>query len=112
MPAGGLAVADNGFVLVLNAGSSSLKFCVYLASAADSWRLEARGQIEGQRRGSPPATALAKRWTIDSSTPRFPMRAGRWKHWRRGFAPALRGGTFLASAIASYTEERRTPRPF
>jgi acetate kinase len=40
-------VADNGFILVLNAGSSSLKFCVYLASAADAWRLEARGQIEG-----------------------------------------------------------------
>ncbi len=47
MPAGGPAVADNGFILVLNAGSSSLKFCVYLASAADAWRLEARGQIEG-----------------------------------------------------------------
>jgi len=47
MPAGGHAVADNGFILVLNAGSSSLKFCVYLASAADAWRLEARGQIEG-----------------------------------------------------------------
>lgn len=35
------------FVLVLNAGSSSLKFCVYRRSKAESWRLEARGQIEG-----------------------------------------------------------------
>jgi len=35
------------FVLVLNAGSSSLKFCVYQRPASQSWRLEARGQIEG-----------------------------------------------------------------
>src|SRR5262245_47259130 len=34
-------------VLVLNAGSSSLKFCVYQAAEAEAWRLEARGQIEG-----------------------------------------------------------------
>jgi acetate kinase len=34
-------------VLVLNAGSSSLKFCVYLAGDSEAWRLEARGQIEG-----------------------------------------------------------------
>jgi acetate kinase len=33
--------------LVLNAGSSSLKFCVYRRSEADSWRLDARGQIDG-----------------------------------------------------------------
>jgi acetate kinase len=39
-------------VLVLNAGSSSLKFCVY-RSAAGEWRLEVRGQIEGI--GSAPA---------------------------------------------------------
>src|SRR5215203_2123543 len=35
------------FALVLNAGSSSLKFCVYRRPEADSWHLEARGQIEG-----------------------------------------------------------------
>ena len=34
-------------LLVLNAGSSSLKFCVYQSSAAEGWRLDARGQIEG-----------------------------------------------------------------
>ena len=33
--------------LVLNAGSSSLKFCVYRRPAAEVWRLEAQGQIEG-----------------------------------------------------------------
>jgi acetate kinase len=35
------------YALVLNAGSSSLKFCVYRRSEAEHWRLEARGQIEG-----------------------------------------------------------------
>lgn len=35
------------YVLVLNAGSSSLKFSVYGRPAGASWRLESRGQIEG-----------------------------------------------------------------
>ncbi len=35
------------FALVLNAGSSSLKFCVYHRPEGGDWRLEARGQIEG-----------------------------------------------------------------
>src|SRR5262245_58974892 len=34
-------------VLVLNAGSSSLKFCVYEAGDAAAWQVKARGQIEG-----------------------------------------------------------------
>jgi len=34
------------YALVLNAGSSSLKFCVYSRPALENWRLEARGQIE------------------------------------------------------------------
>jgi acetate kinase len=38
---------DNGFVLVLNAGSSSLKFSVYRATGGEAWQLETRGQIEG-----------------------------------------------------------------
>ncbi len=37
---------DN-YLLVLNAGSSSLKFCVYHRHETERWRLEARGQIEG-----------------------------------------------------------------
>jgi acetate kinase len=36
----------NDYSLVLNAGSSSLKFCVY-TRAGSAWRLDARGQIEG-----------------------------------------------------------------
>jgi len=35
------------YALVLNAGSSSLKFCVYQRPVGEGWRLEARGQIEG-----------------------------------------------------------------
>ena len=35
------------YALVLNAGSSSLKFCVYVRPDDAGWRLEARGQIEG-----------------------------------------------------------------
>ena len=36
------------YALVLNAGSSSLKFCVYRRRPdGDPWRLEARGQIDG-----------------------------------------------------------------
>jgi acetate kinase len=33
--------------LVLNAGSSSLKFCVFRRPVAEKWLVEARGQIEG-----------------------------------------------------------------
>jgi acetate kinase len=35
------------YALVINAGSSSLKFCTFLRSATESWKMEARGQIEG-----------------------------------------------------------------
>src|SRR5262249_7257741 len=35
------------YALVLNAGSSSLKFCVFQRPREEHWRLGARGQIEG-----------------------------------------------------------------
>ncbi|HQR07161.1 MAG TPA: acetate/propionate family kinase [Gemmatales bacterium] len=35
------------FALVLNAGSSSLKFCVYRRHPGDHWHLDLSGQIEG-----------------------------------------------------------------
>lgn len=35
------------YAVILNAGSSSLKFCVYRRADPQAWRLEARGQIEG-----------------------------------------------------------------
>jgi acetate kinase len=33
--------------LVINAGSSSLKFCVFQRPAGEAWSVEARGQVEG-----------------------------------------------------------------
>jgi len=35
------------YALVLNAGSSSLKFCVYQRPEKEGWRLASRGQVEG-----------------------------------------------------------------
>ncbi|HSE18676.1 MAG TPA: acetate/propionate family kinase [Pyrinomonadaceae bacterium] len=35
------------YALVLNAGSSSLKFCVFERPPGENWHLEARGQVEG-----------------------------------------------------------------
>jgi acetate kinase len=37
----------DAYALVINAGSSSLKFCVYHNPEGHVWRLEARGQIDG-----------------------------------------------------------------
>jgi acetate kinase len=36
-----------GYALVLNAGSSSLKFCVFQREKTEGWQVGARGQIEG-----------------------------------------------------------------
>ena len=35
------------YIVVINAGSSSLKFCIYRRPESSEWGLEARGQIEG-----------------------------------------------------------------
>ena len=37
----------NNYALVLNAGSSSLKFCLFERPPGEGWRMAARGQIEG-----------------------------------------------------------------
>jgi acetate kinase len=37
----------DSYLLVLNAGSSSLKFCVYQQSRESDWLVDSRGQIEG-----------------------------------------------------------------
>jgi acetate kinase len=37
----------NEYAVVINAGSSSLKFSVFGRPGGESWRLEARGQVEG-----------------------------------------------------------------
>jgi acetate kinase len=56
------------YALVLNAGSSSLKFCVYRRPVRDAWRLESRGQIEGI--GTAPALSAkdAEGKTVDRQT--------------------------------------------
>ena len=59
------------YALVLNAGSSSLKFCVYRRPEASGWRLEARGQIDGigtsprfsAKDGAGPRRSPTSRWT-------------------------------------------------
>src|SRR5262249_15354482 len=40
-------MTGHGLVLVLNAGSSSLKFCVYRCVNQEAWQPDVRGQIEG-----------------------------------------------------------------
>lgn len=45
--------------LVINAGSSSLKFCVFRRPADGDWRVEARGQIAGIGGASPKFVAKA-----------------------------------------------------
>jgi acetate kinase len=37
----------DAYAVVLNAGSSSLKFCVYQRPGPEAWQLAARGQVEG-----------------------------------------------------------------
>src|SRR5687768_6983004 len=37
----------NDYALVLNAGSPSLRFCVFQRPSGHDWRLASRGQIEG-----------------------------------------------------------------
>ena len=37
----------NNYALVLNAGSSSLKFCVFQQPEHNGWRMECKGQVEG-----------------------------------------------------------------
>jgi acetate kinase len=44
------------YAVVLNAGSSSLKFCIYRRPKKYGWQLEARGQVEGI--GSSPRLAV------------------------------------------------------
>ena len=39
------------YVLVLNAGSSSLKFCVYRRWSSQLWEIDVRGQIDGLGKG-------------------------------------------------------------
>ena len=103
------------YAVVLNAGSSSLKFCVYRRPGADRWRLEARGQIEGI--GTSPrfsakdgAGAPTRR---RSAGPRRCATAARALDVarRRGCARATAARACSASAIASSTAAPRYAAP-
>jgi acetate kinase len=67
----------NDYALVLNAGSSSLKFCVFRQPTDGSWALAARGQMQGIGT-TPRLTAKddAGQVLVDE-TPEDPMRDGR-----------------------------------
>src|SRR5262249_38410176 len=41
------ALAMDDYALVLNAGSSSLKFCVFVRPEGEEWAIASRGQIDG-----------------------------------------------------------------
>ena len=86
------------YALVLNAGSSSLKFCVYQRPTAERWRLEARGQIEGI--GTSPRFSakdgdgeIARRSTARRG--RCAMGARRSMPWPPGFARSIGGARVL-----------------
>ena len=76
------------YALVLNAGSSSLKFCVYRRPEGHGWSLEARGQIDGI--GSSPrftakdsGGAVVLSETLDNSVADVPAALNRLAAWLR-----------------------------
>ncbi len=94
------------YALVLNAGSSSLKFCVYRRPDGAAWALEARGQIEGigtapkftAKDGERRECWRARRWTPRSATCRRPSTGS-----PHGSAAATAERACWASATASST---------
>ena len=76
------------YVLVLNAGSSSLKFCVYQRRGAQAWQLDSRGQIEGigtaprlKAKYGPNSTAVDD--TLDANVRDGPSALGHLAGWLR-----------------------------
>jgi acetate kinase len=74
------------FALVLNAGSSSLKFCVYRPAPGADWPVEARGQIEG--------VGTAPRLTVKGA-------AGQTLHDEH-LGPAVRDGKAAIDTLAGW----------
>ena len=115
------------YTVVVNAGSSSLKFCIYRRPAAAEWRLEARGQIEGI--GTSPRFSAkdgAGARLADTSLDRAVVRDGRsaldalgdWLRSTYGGARVLGvghrvvhgGPRFAAPTIVTATGARRAAR--
>ena len=93
------------FALVLNAGSSSLKFCVFRRPETGQWQLDAKGQIEGigtsPRLSVKDGAAHGLRMTdwirrVDDGRKAVDALAA----WLRS---EYRGGKCWASVIASFT---------
>ena len=100
----------NDYALVLNAGSSSLKFCVYARPKAGTWSLSARGQIEGIGT-SPQFTAKDESGTVIArNTLPSTVADGRaalealaaWLHGRYGRARVLGVGHRVVHGGANY----------
>ena len=103
------------YALVLNAGSSSLKFCVYRRPGGEAWRLAARGQIDGigtSPRLTREGRAPAPRWSTRRSTRRCSDGRAALDVARR-VAPraATPARACSASATASCTAAPSTPAP-
>ena len=98
------------YAVVLNAGSSSLKFCVYRRPEAGEWRLESRGQIEGI--GTSPRFSAkdgAGARLADTSLDSAVVRDGRARSMRSatGCARPTAARACSASATASSTAAPR-----
>src|SRR5580765_7945713 len=78
------------YALVLNAGSSSLKFCVYRSPEARAWQLASRGQIDGI-----------------GTTPRFTAKDGDGASIdERALEPSVRDGSAALDFLASWLRSR------
>ena len=114
-PAGRDGVGDDmdDYALVLNAGSSSLKFCVYRRPRARGLAARGARPDRGHRHVAAAVrrrTARARRWPTSSSTPR--VRDGARRARRRspaGCARATAARACSASATASSTAGRASP---
>ena len=102
------------YALVLNAGSSSLKFCVYRSADSEPWRLEIARPDRGHRhlaatspRRTAPATRIADA-ALDDTRTRRTRRARRARPTGCDRATAARASS--ASATASSTAARASPR--
>jgi acetate kinase len=77
------------YTVVVNAGSSSLKFSVFRRPAAEAWRLEARGQIEGI-----------------GTDPRFSAKSGRDAIAERDPATSVKDGRTAIGFVADWLRGR------
>ena len=102
----------DAYGLVLNAGSSSLKFCVYRQHEAEGWRLGARGQIDGIG-SSPRLTARDDAGaTLADRSPGAGVKDGRaalhvlagWLEERLGGSPVLGVGHRVVHGGARYSK--------